>query len=345
MSIKRYENNPLLSAADLAYPSSLVFNAGITRFRGQYIMVFRNDVGFSKENGRGDIYINLGIALSDDGKNWRPAPKPWLETTNLHHEVTRFYDPRLTVIDDQCYICFAVDTPFGVCGGIGRIGDDFSQVEILSISTPENRNMVLFPEKINGKFVRLERPFPEYSLGYREKFDIWCSTSADGREWGDSRLVLASADVPFSNCKIGPAAPPVRTEKGWLTTFHAVWKDTAKELDCWFAANGNHPWHKAYYAGIMLLDLDDPSRVIGMRRTPLLAPKEKYELEGFRGSVIFPGGMILEDDGEVKIYYGSADTVECLATAHVDELLAMCEPVELDHFRINGAAIACKSPF
>ncbi len=342
MSIKRYEHNPLLKAADLSYPSSLVFNAGITKYRGRYVMVFRNDVGFTPEK-RDKIYINLGIALSDDGKKWRPLPTPWLETTHCHPEVERFYDPRLTVIDDVCYICFAVDTPFGVCGGVGRISEDFSRVEVLSISTPENRNMVLFPEKINGKFVRLERPFPEYSLGYKEKFDVWMSSSTDGLNWGDSKLVLSSTEVPFCNCKIGPAAPPVRTAKGWLTTFHAVWKDKDKELFCW-KSNGA-PWCKTYYAGIMLLDLNDPSKVIGMSRTPLLTPETKYELEGFRGSVIFPGGMILEDDGEVKIYYGAADTVECLATAHVDELLAMCEPIELDHFRMNGATIDCKSPF
>ena len=72
----------------------------------------------------------------------------------------------------------------------------------------------------------------------------------------------------------------------------------------------------------MLLDLDDPSKVIGMAREPLLRAEAEYELDGFRGSVIFPGGMILEDDGEVKIYYGAADTVECLATASVEELLA-----------------------
>ena len=77
----------------------------------------------------------------------------------------------------------------------------------------------------------------------------------------------------------------------------------------------------------MLLDLDDPSKVIGLSREPLLVPETAYEKEGFRGSVIFPGGMILEDTGEVKIYYGAADTVECLATADLGDLLALCRPV------------------
>jgi beta-1,4-mannooligosaccharide/beta-1,4-mannosyl-N-acetylglucosamine phosphorylase len=93
--------------------------------------------------------------------------------------------------------------------------------------------------------------------------------------------------------------------------------------------NGWEPqWTKRYCAGIMLLDLEQPWKVIGLCPTPLLAPETAYEAsEGFRTGVIFPGGMILEDDGSVKIYYGAADTVECLATAHVDDLLALCKPV------------------
>ena len=83
---------------------------------------------------------------------------------------------------------------------------------------------------------------------------------------------------------------------------------------------------KEYLAGLMLLDLENPQKVIGLAPEPLLRATEKYELDGFRGSVIFPGGMILEESGEVKIYYGGADTVECLATASVDDLLGMIKP-------------------
>ncbi|WP_202972410.1 FAD-dependent oxidoreductase [Clostridium thermosuccinogenes] len=125
------------------------------------------------------------------------------------------------------------------------------------------------------------------------------------------------------NDKIGPGAPPVKTEKGWLTTFHAVDLDPSRGKNGWESA-----WKKRYCAGIMLLDLEDPSKVIGLCKDPLIAPETDYEtVDGFRTNVIFPGGMILEDDGEVKIYYGAADTVECLATAHVDDLIKLCKPV------------------
>jgi beta-1,4-mannooligosaccharide/beta-1,4-mannosyl-N-acetylglucosamine phosphorylase len=85
--------------------------------------------------------------------------------------------------------------------------------------------VLLFPEKINGTYCRLERPMPVYSIGGRELFDMWMSFSPDLIRWGNSRLVLAQEDVPFSNCKVGPSAPPIRTEKRWLTLFHAVKKD------------------------------------------------------------------------------------------------------------------------
>lgn len=331
MALVRYAGNPVLSAKDIPYDASLIFNAGVCKFQGRYVMVFRNDVGFSEKgwDWKG-VYTNLGIAFSDDGVKWDVQPEPWkvpAQIVSSNPEFTRFYDPRLTVIDGRCYLCFAVDTKHGVRGGIA-VTDDFDHFEILSLSAPDNRNMVLFPEKIDGKFIRLERPFPEYSRGYQEKFDIWMSKSPDCRYWGDTDLVLGLEDVPFCNSKIGPAAPPIKTAEGWLALFHATYKDPQRALFGWEVANNPEAvWHKEYLGGLMLLDLDDPSKVIGMATEPLLKATEKYEREGFRGSVIFPGGMILEDNGEVKIYYGAADTVECLATSSVDELLGMIKKV------------------
>lgn len=317
----KHPANPILSAGDLPYPASLVFNAGVCKYNGKYVMAFRNDYGFSPElpNGRGEqTGTNIGLAFSDDGINWTPAPKPWIEISN-DPEIFRFYDPRLTVIEGRCYLCFAVDTRHGVRGGVA-ITEDFDSYQVLSLSTPDNRNMVLFPEKINGNFIRLERPFPEYSRGYKERFDIWLSESPDCRYWGDSRLLLGTENVPFSNSKIGPGAPPIKTPKGWLTTFHAVYKHQDRVLDGW----ENGKWTKEYFGGLMLLDLNDPSKIIGMCQEPLLKAEHDYELKGFRGSVIFPGGMILEDNGEVKIYYGAADTVEAVASAELGYLLSLC---------------------
>ncbi len=323
--VKRYEHNPILDAARIPYDASLVMNAGVCKFHGKYVMVFRNDVGFSP-NGYNETYTNLGIAFSDDGIHWTPNSKPWAAPAEImaqDPDMVRFYDPRLTVIDGRCYVCFAVDTWHGVRGGVA-VTDDFEHLELLSFSAPDNRNMVLFPEKINGLFVRLERPFPVYGRG-GEFFDIWASASPDCRFWGNTKLVLGGEKIPYTNSKIGPAAPPVKTKLGWLTLFHTVVIDPNRPLNGWEKSNDpKRIWTKEYMAGVMLLDLQDPTRILGMAKAPLMCPQTPYELDGYRGSVIFPGGMVLEDDGEVKIYYGAADTVECLATANVDDLVQAC---------------------
>lgn len=316
--IKRYLNNPILDASRVPYPTALVFNAGVTKFNGKYVMVFRNDYGsLEQQTIEAHHTTDLGVAFSDDGIHWEVQPKPCFK---LHdQEIIRAYDPRLTVIDGRCYMCFAVDTQHGIRGGVA-VTDDFEEFEILSLSTPDLRNMVLFPEKIGGKFMRLERPFTVYSRGGVDRFDMWISESPDLRYWGNSDLLLAVEDVPFANDKIGPAAPPIKTEQGWLTTFHAVDIDPTRGKNGWETS-----WQKRYTAGLMLLDLENPKKIIGMYQKPLLAPEASYEIEGgFRNNVIFPGGMVLEDDGEVKIYYGAADTIECLATAHIDDLIQLC---------------------
>jgi beta-1,4-mannooligosaccharide/beta-1,4-mannosyl-N-acetylglucosamine phosphorylase len=313
--VTRHPANPVLSAKDIPYPSTLIFNAGIAKWQGKYVMVFRNDYG----GNPGSAHFkgtNMGVAFSDDGISWQARPEPWIEWKD--DEVRRAYDPRITIVDGRCYLCFALDTAHGIRGGIA-VTDDFDKWDVLSLSAPDNRNMVMFPERRDGKFMRLERPFPIYGRGAPESFDLWFSDSPDCCYWGNTQLVLGSEQVPWANSKIGPGAPPVKTPQGWLVVFHAVTTDRSRKLPAW------HPdWFKTYTIGLMLLNLEQPWIVKGMYEKPLMTPVEKYETEGFRGHVLFPGGLILEDSGEVKIYYGAADTVECLATAHVDDLLALC---------------------
>jgi len=314
--VTRCPGNPVLGPKDVPSGPALVFNAGVTKYQGKYVMVFRND--YLREGRIDSGLTDLGIAFSDDGIHWEVRAKPCFEMRS--DEIVRAYDPRLTVMDGRCYMCFAIDTRHGTCGGIA-VTEDFEEFEVLSTTTPDNRNMVLFPEKISGMYVRLERPFPVYSRGGRDRFDIWMSDSPDLKYWGGSRLLLGVEDVASANDKIGPGAPPVRTDKGWLTIFHAVDIDPSRGINGW----EDRPWQKRYTAGIMLLDLTEPGKIVGKYEHPLMAPEAPYETEGgFRNDVIFPGGMILEDSGEVKIYYGAADTVECLATASVDDLLKLC---------------------
>lgn len=311
--IKRYPD-PVLTYKDVPYRSALTFNAGVLKKDGKYIMIFRNDYGdFEKQILEG---TNLGLAFSEDGIKWNVTEKPCFAMED--EEIVRVYDPRLSYIDDQYILCFAVDTRHGVCGGIA-VSQDLEHFEVKHISVPENRNMVMFPEKINGNYVRLERPMPVYSRD-AHRFDIWLSESPDLVYWGKSKLVLGVEDVPYCNDKIGPGAPPIKTEKGWLCIFHSVDVDPKRGKHGW-----EDVWKKRYVIGIMLLDLEDPSKVIGMSKVPLMVPEGYWEMEqGSRTNALFPCGMLLEDDNTVRIYYSAGDAVVCMATAKLEELLALC---------------------
>ena len=315
---------PILTKEDMPYEASLIFNAGVAKYKGKYVMIFRNDYGVTQEQferGVRGLKTSVGLAVSNNGiDNWVVFPKPLVDSADMHDECIRLYDPRITLIDGTPYLCLAKDTHHGLCGCIAKLNENMDSFEILYSSVPDNRNMVLFPEKIGGMYVRLERPFPVYSRWGKDRFDIWISKSPDLKYWGESELLLGVEDVPFANDKIGPAAPPIKTEKGWLTTIHAVDLDETRGKNGWEGR-----WQKRYTAGIMLLDLENPAKVIGVYKEPLIVADQDFEQDGgFRQNVIFPGGMIAEEDGTVKIYYGASDTVECVATAKLSDLVNLC---------------------
>jgi predicted GH43/DUF377 family glycosyl hydrolase len=168
------------------------------------------------------------------------------------------------------------------------------------ISEPINKNAVLFPKKFNGKFVRLDRPM---ATGIA----TWISYSHDLIHWGDSKVVFETRPGFWDSDRIGPGAPPIRTEKGWLLIYHGVKKTSAGPI---------------YRLGVVLLDIKNPAKLIGRSAESILSPTEYYERVGEVPNVIFTCGAVLEKDGEVKIYYGAADTSICLAIAHVDDLLS-----------------------
>ena len=162
---------------------------------------------------------------------------------------------------------------------------------------------------------------PVYSRGHRDRFDIWLSESPDLIYWGNPRLVLGVEDFPFANDKIGPGAPPIRTKAGWLAAVHTVDIDPNRGKNGW-----EDRWTKRYCAAIALLDLNEPSKVVGHGRVPLLAPEADYEVkEGFRTNVIFPTGMVRLPGEVIRIYYGAADTAVAVAEAKEDDLIALCK--------------------
>jgi beta-1,4-mannooligosaccharide/beta-1,4-mannosyl-N-acetylglucosamine phosphorylase len=185
--------------------------------------------------------------------------------------------------------------------------EDFKKFEWMGfISETDNRNGVLFPEKINGLYGRLDRPNTGCDTG-----DIWVSYSPDLIFWGKSECVFRNYEgVRWAWTKIGPGAAPIKTSEGWLTIFHGV------RTQC--------RAHFVYQLGVCLLDLKDPSKVRAMADEAILIPEEQYELVGQTPSVVFTCGAVVEDNGEVKLYYGGADTVQCVATTSLERLIEAC---------------------
>lgn len=327
--LKRHTNNPVLSAKDIPYNSALVFNCSVLKENGKYMMLFRNDYFY---DGFKEWYpddTNFGLAYSDDGITWDVQDQPVFEYKA--EGIKRVYDPRVIPIEGRYYLTCCAPTEDGPRAAT-FVTDDFKKFEQIEMALPCSRNTLLFPEKINGKYYRLERPFWGDCIdGYSNYFDewigqpfnTWITSSPDLVHWGQARPLIHVDQMPYANIKNGPGAPPIKTDRGWLLLIHGVDYDPARGKNGW-----EDKWKHRYHAGVALLDLEDPTKLIGLGKAPLITPETDYETEGgFRNNVVFPMAGIPEEDGSVKIYYGAADTHICLATAKLDDLLDMCEPV------------------
>jgi predicted GH43/DUF377 family glycosyl hydrolase len=296
--ITRYENNPIITIDDLPCRSNSVFNSGCIKQNGKYIMMLRiEDVDGSQ---------HFRMAYSSDGIKFDIAKDPvnLPPSENEKYFELLCYDPRITPLEGSYYICYAAHGTKGVRVSIIKTADFKEFERVCYASQPDNRNGVLFPEKINGRYALLNRPTMAYGQG--GKGDMWISYSPDLIHWGDHRLVAETRSERWDGHKLGAGPAPIKTNEGWLLLYHGVYE----------RCNG-----LVYRTGVMLLDLDDPSKVIARSKGYVLGPKENYERIGDVDNCIFVTGNVLEDDGTVKIYYGGADTVMCLAFAKLDELI------------------------
>lgn len=300
----RYENNPIMDADRIPASCFAVYNGGAVKAPNGYVMMMR------METMARDHYC--WVARSNDGIHFTPDPDPVRFTASdmgAYNEYTdrSFYDPRINPVDGGYFITYCAKSRHGCRIGLGKT-TDFKTVEHVSFPLHiQNRNAVLFPEKIAGRYVMLHRPQPLGDIG-----NIWIASSPDLIHWGDCKCIAETSPENIARWdmkKIGPGAPPVKTPRGWLVIYHGVYG----------SCNGH-----VYGMGCMLLDLIDPSKVIGRGPEPILMPKAHYERDGQVDNVIFPAGTILEDSGELKIYYGAADQYECLAFANVNELVSFC---------------------
>jgi predicted GH43/DUF377 family glycosyl hydrolase len=298
--VQRFAENPILKPADVPYPVVTVHNAGVVKFHDAYRMVFRSH----QHNGRSV----LGLAESDDGVHFEVRSKPFLvpasEGPFADYEEYGVEDCRVCLLEDVCWLTYSAYSRYGVRIGLART-EDFRHVErVAMITQPDHRNIVLFPEKIGGRYARLDRPHTQIM-----PWSIWISYSPDLIYWGESRIVMRPEAYHWDEQKIGPGATPFRTDRGWLSIYHGVFPTMAGGF---------------YRLGVALHDLSDPSLVLGVSDEFILQPQDPWEQVGYVPNVVFTCGAVPENDGTVKIYWGGADNVMCGGTARIADLVDLC---------------------
>jgi predicted GH43/DUF377 family glycosyl hydrolase len=298
--VRRYSGNPILTKANIPYPVETVHNAAVVKYGAEYIMLFRSHL----RTGRSII----GLARSADGFHFQADPAPFLtpasEGAFKEYEEFGVEDPRVTQIGGEYLITYSAYSSNGVRIALAKT-EDFKTIERVSLITEADyRNVVIFPERFDGLYARLDRPHSEIS-----PWSIWISYSPDLRYWGDAKLIMRPVSYHWDEMKIGPGAPPIRTPEGWLSIYHGVF----------------HTMDGAIYRlGVALHDLHDPSVIIGVGDTWILQPEAPWEVTGYVHNVVFTCGAVAEPDGTVKIYWGGADTVMCVGEANLADLVNLC---------------------
>lgn len=313
--LKKFRHNPILGPiADHYWESFATFNPAALYEEGKVHLLYRAIGG----NG---VSV-LGYAASHDGIGIderlpypayvpkTPFDKPGPHPTP-HYMSGGGYggceDPRLTKIGDTVYMTYVA------CDGMGpprvaltsiRLGDflkrkwNWKLPVIISPPGVVDKNAVIFPEKINGKFVIFHRIFPNILVDFVDSLDF------DGAHFLKGEYSICPRKTFWDSRKIGAGAPPIKTKDGWLLIYHAVGdKDSSR-----------------YKMGAMLLDLSDPTKILCRSRLPILEPSERYENEGYKFGVAYPGGAIVKDN-QLFVYYGGADMVTCVATASLPAFL------------------------
>lgn len=342
--ITKYEGNPVVKPADVkpsieGYEVLGAFNPGAIAFGDEILLLMRTAEGcvpkdgcvrvptyrfeeggsrpdileFSKDDPdvelkdtRGVVYkgqdylstmSHIRVARSRDGLNFEVDEKPFIYPVD-ETEKYGCEDPRVTLIDGKYYINFTVISQDSWATALAVTGD-FKTVERKGIIFhPENKDVAIFPEKINGLYRALHRP---NNSGFG-RASIWYAESPDLLHWGNHKCILRPRDTKWESMKIGGGAPPIKTEDGWLIITHGKGDNQLYSLFC------------------VLLDLEEPWKVLKRADEPILIPTEEYETDGFFSNVVFSNGVV-ELDGKLFVYYGAADETSCVAITDIDSLL------------------------
>jgi predicted GH43/DUF377 family glycosyl hydrolase len=330
MKLTKYKGNPILSPnPENDWESLCVLNPAVVLDDDNTFKMLYRAAGNDEEH-----YIYLGLATSKDGFTFtREFDHPVLEPDKNGADGGGVEDPRAIKLGDHYYITYASRPYFP---GQYWLGDDkkkkpvhasveplflmenktcthlaitkdfihFKKLGRITDSRYDNRDVILFSEKVNGKYVLLSRPMewvgPEYGTPVPS---IWISYSDDLMEW-DTHTLLAKPEQWWEDKKIGASTPPLRTEDGWLLLYHGV-----SEKD------------SMYRVGAMLLQLDNPSNIIARTTDFIMEPEFDFETNGYYNGCVFPTGNVIKDN-ILYVYYGAADRYICVATCEVDELLS-----------------------
>lgn len=297
---ERHPDNPILSVGAWPYRANAVFNAAAAQVDGQTLLLVR------VEDFRG--ISHLTVARSDDGVgDWQIDPRPTLcaDPDRYPEELWGIEDPRITWLEEahKWAICYTAYSRGGPLVSLATTGDFRSFDRVGPVMPPEDKDAALFPVRFNGRWAMLHRPVAKSAmLGAH----IWLSFSPDLKHWGNHTEIIQAREGGWWDAnKIGLCAPPLEIEAGWMILYHGVRTTASGSI---------------YRLGLVLLDRDDPTRMLRRTDEWIFGPKAHYEREGDVDDVVFPCGWIVKGE-TVYMYYGAADSCIGLATARLSDLV------------------------
>ena len=294
--VQRWGRNPLIGIKDLDFNCADIHNAGVVYFQGEVLLLV------TIEYLTGHRGIHLARPISDGC--YKVQSKPFLKQSGhvkcLCHESKGVLDGRVTFIDDVYYIMYNTFGDYGYRLALART-EDFEKVERMGfISEPDTKAGVLFPAKIKGRYSRLERP---------NDGSIWVTYSDDLKHWGGSELVISPRGGFWDESRIGAGATPIEIEHGWLVLYYGVKETLAGPI---------------YRIGAVILDKKEPTKIVGRTNIPILSPRMNYERIGDVPNLVFPSGALVDEHGNLKIFYGAANSCVCVGTTTIEEIVDNC---------------------
>ena len=330
MKLEKYKNNPILKKnPSNKWEDLCVLNPAVIQNEenGKYYMLYRA-AGNDAEH-----YIYLGLAISEDGINFvRQSNKPLIAPDVNGADGGGIEDPRLVKIDDYYFLTYA-SRPFAPgqywredkkyfgfqpkAGPKVLIYNDtethlavskdlvnWKKLGRITDSRHDDRDVIIFPERVNGKYVKISRAMDKCGKGYKNPNPaMWISFSDDLLEWPREEELLYQGKEPWEDAKVGGSCPPIKTKDGWLFIYHGV---SSKD--------------KNYRVGAMLLDLNDPRKILSKTKDFIMEPEFHFETDGFYSGCVFPTGIVRKGE-DLLIYYGAGDQCICLATVNEKEFI------------------------